>query len=87
LKPPKCRLCGHEHWNSQPHKFETEAVTCNHCVTKDAEIARLRNQVVSLKQELASIAMGIGETKPKRDRAEYMRDYRRGKKPLGIAYG
>lgn len=22
MKAPKCRLCGHEHWNNEPHRFE-----------------------------------------------------------------
>lgn len=19
MKPPKCKICGHEHWNNEPH--------------------------------------------------------------------
>jgi hypothetical protein len=41
-----------------------EVVTCNQCVTKDAEIERLRNQLAA-----------EGKS-PKRDRAEYMRSRR-----------
>ena len=22
MKPPKCRLCGHHHWNHEPHVFK-----------------------------------------------------------------
>lgn len=38
---------------------------CNQCVTKDAEIERLRNQIEEMTPKRA-----------KRDRAEYMRNYR-----------
>ncbi len=87
LDKPVCRLCGAKHFSYEPHVFKdsvevergvlakpvanpnvpvkrNQAVTtCNQCVTKDAEIARLRNQL---------------EKKPaKRDRAEYMRGYRK----------
>lgn len=26
MKPAKCRLCGHEHWNSEPRQFKGDAV-------------------------------------------------------------
>ena len=44
-------------------------VTCNHCATKDAEIARLRNQIESMTPK-----------PPKRDRAEYYRSRRAAQK-------
>lgn len=90
MKAPFCRLCEHEHWNNQPHQFDDPAdldaavkeayrpyrnigkkaavVTCNQCVTKDAELTRLRNQIAAMQTK-----------KPKRDRAAYMRDYRKPK--------
>lgn len=71
----KCDLCGTEHAAHQAHVFPTQrnqAVTtksavCNQCVTKDEEIARLRNQLEGLMRE---------RPKVKRDRAAYMRGYR-----------
>ncbi len=47
------------------HNVTTTPVVCNHCVTKDAEIERLRNQIAEMTPKPA-----------KRDRAEYMRGYR-----------
>jgi len=48
---------------------------CNQCVTKDAEIARLRNQNELLREQ---IELRDRETMkpPKRDRAAYMKVYR-----------
>lgn len=82
MKPPWCRICDSEHWNREPHVFKGDpkpvvevkkgdppvvtVTKCNQCVTKDAEIARLRNQI----EELSPKA-------PKRDRAGYMREYRK----------
>lgn len=92
----KCKnaRCEYERGHKGPcsylrnHDVTTEpvmkVVTCNQskvycagCVEKDAEIARLRSQV----EQMAGAQM----RKPKRDRAQYMRDYR--KKPLGVPYG
>ena len=78
----KCELCGAEHEAWQAHVFPRESavvkgkpsetvvfmppvVTCNQCAAKDAEIERLRNQIAE-----------TVERKPKRDRAEYMRQRR-----------
>ncbi len=47
----------------------TEAAVCNHCVTKDEVIAGLRNQIAEMESK--------SRAKPKRDRAAYMRTYRR----------
>ena len=60
-------------------EVSNHAVTanCNHCVTKDQIIEGLRNQIAEMEQK--------GRAKPSRDRAAYMREYR--KKPLGIAHG
>lgn len=44
----------------------TEPPKCNHCVTKDAEIERLRNQLVKVTKAKTA----------KRNRAEYMRKWR-----------
>lgn len=44
----------------------TYVTQCNQCVTKEAEIERLRNQIEQMQRP-----------KAKRDRAEYMREYRR----------
>ncbi len=81
-----CRACHHDHpplqscgtaarlreargllGQSEPrnHNVTTDPVVCNHCVTKDAEIERLRNQISEMTPKPA-----------KRDRAEYMREYR-----------
>ena len=73
-----CEICGTVHAAHQAHVFRpttplrnqtvtSKGVICNHCVTKDAEIARLRNQL----EKLAEV-----KPKAKRDRAEYMRGYR-----------
>lgn len=48
---------------------------CNHCVTKDAEIERLRNQLLQMAEERISRPMATYD-KPKRDRAAYMKKYR-----------
>ena len=90
----KCEICGTEHQAHHAHVFSSvlvpaqrnqvvtkKEVTCNHCVTKDGEIARLRNQLEELRADIArhvQIASGV-VSKPKRDRAEYMREYRAGK--------
>jgi hypothetical protein len=84
MKPPKYRLCGHEHWSYEPHKFVGEIVPeraqlhphtvvtvtmCAACAKKDAEIEGLRNQMEKLQPKPA-----------KRDRAEYMRHFRERKR-------
>jgi hypothetical protein len=76
MDKPYCKLCETKHWSYEPHVFKTAAqilergvTKCNQCVTKDAEIARLRNQL--------KLALGPNEVKaPKRDRAAYMRKKR-----------
>ena len=85
MKP--CETCGTEHGEHQAHVFASafrnqsvtaernqsvtsKGVTCNQCVTKDAEIVRLRNQ---LREKLESRF----QEDPKRDRAAYMREYRK----------
>lgn len=50
----------------------TDVTACNQCAVKDAEIARLRNQIENCAPKVA----------PKRDRAKYMREYRSGGKPV-----
>lgn len=58
-------------------KEVTSNQTCNQCVTKDEEIAGLRNQVEELRGDVARhVQIAVSELKPKRDRAEYMRQYR-----------
>ncbi len=51
----------------------TKPAICNQCVTKDAEIARLRNQLTKVTMELNLL---VNRVQPKRNRAEYMQRYR-----------
>ena len=83
MKAPKCRLCEHDHWSHEPHVFPAvaEPVTkCNQCTVKNADIERLRNQCAELQSEIERLRNQIAgrsqATKPKRDRAQYMRDWR-----------
>jgi formate-dependent nitrite reductase cytochrome c552 subunit len=54
----------------------TTVTACNQCAEKDAEIARLREELLK---------MAVRDVKPKRDRAAYMRTYR--SKPKADARG
>ena len=36
MKPPKCRLCDHEHWLNQPHVFATNTETATNGATNNA---------------------------------------------------
>jgi hypothetical protein len=102
MKPPKCRLCGHAHRNNEPHVFDeparnhdvtkpaTNKVTCNQCAAKDAEIAVLRAQVSRMVNERVTPPQhAVKVASAKRDRAKYMREYRKAKRSgfIGIAYG
>lgn len=76
---PKCDICETVHQPHQAHVFAPRVLArtgvtnvttpCNHCVTKDAEIERLRNQLDALVTK--DVTTGA------RDRAEYMRQYRK----------
>lgn len=80
MSKPLCDICQTVHEKWQAHSFRvanpsaTNTPTCNHCVTKDAEIARLRNQLREAQVRSGELSL-LG--KPKRDRAAYMRDYRK----------
>ena len=50
---------------------------CNQCVTKDDEIARLRNQLREAQVKSGDLVL---MSNPKRNRAEYMRSYREKRK-------
>lgn len=89
---PICPVCETAHEKHQAHVFRPNAnsnqgVTkvawvCNHCVTKDEEIARLRNQLDEAKRTADEWRKNFVEVDQnhrkaaKRDRAEYMRKYR-----------
>lgn len=75
----QCAACGLWYWQKAAWqhancggviKFKAVGgptlTTCNQCVTKDAEIERLRNQIAAMQPKA-----------PKRDRAAYMREYRK----------
>jgi hypothetical protein len=83
-----CRNCGLQQHTGRCEvalKAELERlrnqtqVQCNHCVTKDEEIKRLRNQVEELSHDVNRHLEIVSRevSKPKRHRAEYMREYRR----------
>lgn len=89
-----CRACGLDHkptircevaknlsLRQALDAMPVRKLVCNQCVTKDEDIARLRNQIAEMESR--------GRAKPRRDRAAYMRGYRKdaSKKPLGIPYG
>lgn len=91
MKAPICRLCHNAHWNNEQHVFSAAQqaeignvttgvtgvlITCNQCVTKDAEIERLRNQLARAVRTAEALLPAEAVKKAKRDRAEYMRDYR-----------
>lgn len=97
MKAPICKLCHYAHYAYQPHIFSaaqqppidnvTTVVTstpfvCNQCVTKDAEIGRLRNQLADALKRVAewmSVTVEVDKNHrkaAKRDRAAYMREYR-----------
>lgn len=36
MKPPKCRLCGHEHWLSEPHIFASNTESASNGASNKA---------------------------------------------------
>jgi hypothetical protein len=38
MDAPKCKLCGHRHWNTEPHNFKTKP--------KEASDAKNRKQKI-----------------------------------------
>lgn len=64
------------------NQIVTKPVVCNQCVTKDGEIAILGRTIEILTQEIDALRLGspkppAGTPKAKRDRAAYMREYRK----------
>jgi carbonic anhydrase/acetyltransferase-like protein (isoleucine patch superfamily) len=84
MKPPKCRLCEHEHWTTQPHKFATNVVntatnseTKNH---KDRDVAPPTDASMGEPRRVQKRVTGEPKTRNRRAKEAYnayQREYMR----------
>lgn len=90
-----CEICDTWHEERQAHDFTAATrnqsvtikptktipplVTCNQCVTKDDEIIKLATRVLEMSRVIDELEKAAAKTKPKRQRAEYMKKYRKKK--------
>lgn len=79
---PRCRLCGGEHWNHEPHnfketsrKFTERAGKVTPPDDRDAEIARLKARIAELEGQVVDLELQVKMRK--RLQAAYMREYRK----------
>lgn len=96
MRPPKCRLCGHEHWNNESHVFK-DAINKSHPAINGVNNAINRNDrperlemAVAARAEPAICAPDGGGAVPADERTgnrrsrkaynEYMREYMRRKR-------
>jgi hypothetical protein len=90
MKPPKCRLCSHEHWNNEPHVFASNtAINTKDAINKIAVnaapkvVESQRKEVVPVRAAvgvpaLSAVPEAVSPNRRKRsDYNEYMREYMR----------
>jgi hypothetical protein len=76
MDKPTCRLCGAKHFAREPHVFG-KSEECEGCAQSKLTIAELRARIKTL-ESVTNVTSNVTNRNhvTKRNRAEYMREYR-----------